>query len=484
MNDGLLDVQRLVASPSSPRVRMTASGMMHSAAATRDCGKKAARAGLRPTLHVCILACAWLAAAADSSAFGQALRCDHLEIAAGGNHSAAQLGVVALDVAPSTGTVYAAAAGARGKQGALLAYRRSEPQLRSLPLRHAPQALADGFAPSELSLMEVGNAVLLVVVANTAPPGGDTLELLRVEDPLGAAGPTGLTLLQTVTLPGVGARITGLWAVWPRGVYIASCGGVDGHPPCAVHHCHGVEPDWRAAEAAASAWRHARYSCSATWPSLGEVDDDAVRASEHWVLHGVIGSPMLRAVYTVRIRGAADGAADGAARGHTGVATAELVGLSREGRTVPGLADVTGATPWHVAAVSDGVDHHATTVTTAVVPPLVRVGKTESTHHKLWVEIATGELLILQSSPSHCTIQAVQAPERPLGPGISLEVRKVAHTAEPCSAAVRLPPSEADASATPPIAIGMARTHKGGALAICTETRVAGGSEHHGRDEL
>ena len=50
-----------------------------------------------------ILACAWLAATADSSAFGQALRCDHLEIAAGGNHSAAQLGVVALDVAPSTG---------------------------------------------------------------------------------------------------------------------------------------------------------------------------------------------------------------------------------------------------------------------------------------------------------------------------------------------------------------------------------------------
>ena len=63
------------------------------------------------------------------------------------------------------------------------------------------------------------------------------------------------------------------------------------------------------AEAAASAWRRARYSCSATWPSFGEADDDAVRASEHWVLHGVIGSPMLRAVYTVRTRGAADGVA-------------------------------------------------------------------------------------------------------------------------------------------------------------------------------
>ena len=231
-----------------------------------------------------------------------------------GAAAAPGLRLVALDVAPSTGVVYAAAMDPSHRRGELLAYQRGEPHLRPLPLQPLPPAaLPEGFAPRELSPMEAGNAELLLLAANAAPRGGDTVEVLRVEDPLDPAGPTGLTLLQTVQLEGVVGHITGLWAVWPRDVYATACADTR----CRIHHCACAAADWRAEARAASSqpWRRVQYSCSVMWP--GAMEDGAPSMG----LSGVVGSPMLTAVYAVRT--------GDATVGNTTTAPAELIGSVR-----------------------------------------------------------------------------------------------------------------------------------------------------------
>lgn len=414
------------------------------------------------------------AASEAPSAHAPQLQCTHIAIA-GSNRSSgradrlAHLSAVALDVAPSTGVVFVAARDLDNPaaDGAVLTYRRGEPQVRPLALHRAVGALPDGFAPTELSLMEVGNAVLLAIVANGAARGGDTLEVLRVEDALSQGGPTGLTLLRSVTLPGVGTHITGLWAVWPRGVYVTSCS--DAHTSasdCAMHLCQGAEPDWRAAEAGAGTWQRVEYSCALVLASAGlELDGDRIGSeSIATSMHAVVGSPMLKAIYTVRTRSARHESATGslADAGDRSSTVPELIGLSREGRAPAGTPEATGNTLWHVASIAS--DEAAGVSAGGKLQPRL--------HHRLWVEIATGELLILQSSDSHCDIYSAPAPERPPSPNaVGLELRKVARVAERCMAAVRLPPGEADTS-VPPLAIGIARTPHGEILAICEGTQV------------
>lgn len=425
----------------------------------------------RRSLLLAVVCVAGRAANEVPSAHAPRLQCAHLAIA-GSNRSSpnvravrlAQLSTVAMDVAPSTGVLFVAARDLDdpAADGEILTYRRGEPQVRPLALHRAVGALPDGFAPTELSLMEVGNAVLLAIVVNSAARGGDTLEVLRVEDALRQVGPTGLTLLRSVILPGVGAHITGLWAVWPRGVYVTSCSGAHATASgCTMHHCQGTEPDWRAAEAGAGTWQRVEYSCALVLPR--EMDGGRM-GSENMAMHGVVGSPMLNAIYTVRTRSARHELATGSladADDRTSTAP-ELIGLSREGRTSAGTSEATGNALWHVASIAG--DAEAGVSAGGKLQPRF--------HHKLWVEIATGELLTLQSSDSHCEIYSAPAPERPPShPVAGLVLRKLVRLAERCMAVVRLPPGEADAL-VPPLAIGIARTPHGKILAICEGTQA------------
>lgn len=405
------------------------------------------------------------------------LQCARLTIAGSSNHSSAgaapgpaQLSVTALDVAPSTGSVFAVARDLdnAAADGEVLVYKRGDSQVRPLELHRDVGALRDGFAPTELSLMEVGNAVLLAIVVNAAPRAGDAVEVLRVEDALSQAGPAGLTLLRTVILPGVAAHITGLWAVWPRGVYVTSCNGApDSASGCTMQYCQGAEPDWRAVEAAAGAWRRVEYSCAVVL----ETDSGELGSENTVAMQAVVGSPMLKAIYTVRTRAARQDSARGSLTSLTAVddrtsTVPELIGLSRDGRA-PTSTGTPQVTAWHVASIAGDEEAH-----------VLAAGKPQPDkpwlvlHHKLWVEIATGELLALQSSVSHCVIySAPAAPERPPNHLDGLELRKVAHAAERCTAVVRLPPGGSDVSA-PPLAIGIARNRLGEVLAICEESQT------------
>lgn len=126
-----------------------------------------------------------------------------------------------------------------------------------------------------------------------------------------------------------------------------------------------------------------------------------------------------------------------------------------------------------------GDDHTVAAETTAT---MAAAGAT-TTASKLWVEIATGELLVLQSTPSQCSIFSVQAPERP--PTDDMPLQTVLLSSEQCTAAVRLPLAHDEELSSPLLAIALQRSvdtdasSSGVVLAVCSDAgegapRVAG----------
>jgi hypothetical protein len=282
--------------------------------------------------------------------------------------------ITAMEVAPSTGVLFMAASDGRNT-GRYFVYRDGMSNLTILPVTRPASAVTPATTIRHLSLMEVGSAVLLMLAATET---GKTVEIFRVEDPLNTVLPRSLTLLQRAELQGTRGSITGMWAVWPRGLYVTSCrtnsGGVSNG--CAVHHCQPQQVDsanWRDEELRlANTGSHGAeeraYTCTAAWEA----------PSDHLALQGAVGSPLLSSLFVlVDVDSAVQPAATGGLGEGKGEFAAEplLLGWSRDSR---GRQPAHIGEPWIAANVSNSA--------TAAAGSTRRRG--------MWGDVSTGELLL------------------------------------------------------------------------------------------
>ena len=126
----------------------------------------------------------------------------NLTAAAAAAGSSRGLRITALELAPSSGLLYAAAVAAHpGTAGAIVVYNHRSGELKQIRLSGQQQPAGARFDPTALSLMEVGDAKLLaaIVVSAQHPHGGgtrssdssdsDSVQIWSVSDPLSVRSP-------------------------------------------------------------------------------------------------------------------------------------------------------------------------------------------------------------------------------------------------------------------------------------------------------
>jgi hypothetical protein len=227
--------------------------------------------------------------------------------------------ITALEVSPSSGVLYAAVTTDVGG-GAIFVYLGAR-ELVQLPLDYGNQntdlQFHTNFAlqPVAISLMEVGNANLFIAVASSREQEStsDAIQLFKIEEPLGV--PTKLTYHHTVKTTANLGRVEGMWAAWPRGIYVASCThrrpssvvattSNENQGVCSLLFCYSDSPDWRY-EAEHEPVSHERpYDCHTVFETR----------SRNLRLKGVAASPLFHSIYTAAV-GEREANSDGSAVG-------------------------------------------------------------------------------------------------------------------------------------------------------------------------